>query len=746
MTWAQTLPGLAAMTALMVGPGWGMLRLLGLRGLVALGPAATLTVALSAGWAVVLGALGVRWGLATFLLGMLLGAAACAGLGHVLGTAPWRTAGLVDDAADAAADLTERAGPSAAAPRAGRSVAARRARPPRTPDRSTLLSAPGAVLQPAPLARPHLVLAVVAAAVATGLYVVAMTRGIGVPDRPSQVWDGVFHLSAIQTVREYGDASAFGGLAPLYDYGYAPFYPTGWHSVVAVVPFLPSVPAAVNASIVVVGLLWTLSVAGLVRATWPTLPVAAAAAPVLAHSFLALPVGLITQMGQFPYTYAHVLLPGLLTLVVLAVRNLPDVRATAAPALPAAVAAFGLALVHGSAWFSTLVLTAPLLVATAVGAFRRLRRTDRRLPVAVAVWSAAGLAVLASVPLLADGVVESVQAFERPGDDGYDWILTSLLVDRPLRSFGGYELGGLDSLAQVAISGLAVGGAVLVWWLRRGRWLAVGLVVTVTLTAVSWGPADHPLRWATGVWYSETMRLDALVVICAAPLAAAALAVLVRDGVALASGVLAARRGRGAGGSRGAGDKGDGREAAGAAGVRRRRTEVVVAGALLVVLVVGSGGLRHTLRTYHAVESFVPGHLTYRMLAGEGELDLFRRADELLPEDAVVLGDRFRGTPYWYSMGGVDVVYPHLAGPRGPDGQFLLARFDEIGENPEVCTVVERLGVTHFWTNTRDTGPAPWHQMAPLGDPTLFTFRPGDGFELVATGGHGELWEITACD
>ncbi|MGO1174189.1 MAG: DUF6541 family protein, partial [Actinomycetaceae bacterium] len=535
-----------------------------------------------------------------------------------------------------------------------------------------------------------------------------------------------------QAVREHGDASSFGGLGSLYDYGYAPFYPSGWHGVVSVVPFLTPVPAVVNVSILVVGLLWSLSTVGLVRAAWPELPVAAAVVPVLAHSFVTLPVGLITQMGQFPFTYAHVLLPGVLTLVVLAVRNLPDRRGSAAAALPAVVGALGLALVHGSAWLSILVLAGPLLVASAVGAVRRLRHLGRRLPLAVAAWTLGGLLLLVSVPLLAGDVVDSVQAFDRPGDDGYGWILTSLLVDRPLRSFGGYGAGGTAALGQVLVTGLAIGGALAVWWRHRGRWLAVGLVVAVGLTALAHGPADHPLRWLTSFWYSEAMRLDALVVICAAPLAALGLAVLVREGLPLLrDGVARLRRS----------------VPVGETGPRRRAVwEAALAAVLVAVVVLASDGLRYTLRTYHAVESFVPDHLPFRMLAGDAELELFRRAGETLPQDAVVLGDRFRGTPYFYSLGGVDVVYPHLAGPRSADGQLLQARFDEIGTDPEVCAAVERLGVTHFYTNTRETGGDPWDQMDPLGSDTLFTFRPGEGFELVDTGGTGQLWEIHVCD
>jgi hypothetical protein len=35
--------------------------------------------------------------------------------------------------------------------------------------------------------------------------------------------------------------------------------------------------------------------------------------------------------------------------------------------------------------------------------------------------------------------------------------------------------------------------------------------------------------------------------------------------------------------------------------------------------------------------------------------------------------------------------------------------------------------------------------MIPMGADAMYYLRPGEGFELVATAGTGELYEITAC-
>ncbi|MGO1561768.1 MAG: DUF6541 family protein [Actinomycetaceae bacterium] len=702
MSVLDLVPGLLSMAALVIAPGLAMLRVLGVRGVVALGAAAPVTFAVGSGGAVVCGFVGIPWGLPTVLVGMLLAVGVCAWLGRLLGTGPW---GRRD------------------------------------------------VVQPGPLPQVYLLLAVAATTLAGLAYAAALANGIGDLARPSQVWDGVFHLSAIEAIREHGDASTFGGLVSLYDYGYAPVYPAGYHGLVAVVPLLADASLAMNASILLAGPLLALSSAALVRAVWPGLPAAAAVAGGLSTAFLALPTGAVTQVAQMPYAYAHVLLPGVLALVVLAIRNLDSLARLLACALPAGVAALGLALVHGSAWFTLALLLGPLLLAVAVRSLARtvrVRRTRgqetdpradgsgaptgpaRAMPVwGAAAWAAIGITALAALPLLREGALAVVRAFPRAGREDYEWILTSLLVDGPLRSFDDYGLGGPVSIGQVALLALVLAGGVVVWFLRAGRWLAVGLVSSAALTVLAAGPADHPLRVLAGPWYTEPSRLAAIIVVCAIPLASVAVGVIARVASPRATASVPAVAPRHLTGA--------------AASGRRYGIGAGVAAALLVTLLVATGGWRYELRRDHAVESFVPNHLAFRMLADDAELDLMRNAAEILPEDAVVLGDRFRGTPYFYSLGGVDVVYPHLAGPRSADRAYLLATIDQIGTDPEVCRIISDLGVTHFWTNTRKAGKEPWQQMIPLGADTMYYLRPGEGFELIATAGTGELYEITAC-
>jgi hypothetical protein len=711
VTVLDLLPGLVAMAALFVVPGWAMLRLLGVRGLVALGAAAPVTFAVGAGGAIVCGFVGIPWGLPTVLVGMVVSVGVCAWLGRLIGTGPW-----------------------------GRYE----------------------VDQPGPLPGSHRALTAAAMVVAGLAYAAALADGIGDLARPSQVWDGVFHLSAIEAVLELGNASTFGGLASLYDYGYPPVYPAGYHGLVAVVPFLADPALAMNASVLLAGPLLALGSAALVRAVWPDLPAAAAVAGAFSTAFLALPTGAVTQVAQMPFAYAHVLLPGVLALVVLSIRNLDALPRLLASALPAGVAALGLALVHGSAWFTLALLLGPLFVAVVVRSLartaraRRARReggvgatagseedssvramtvrtvTARPMPVwGAAAWAAIGIVALGTLPLLLGGALQVVRAFPRAGRDGYEWILTTLLVDGPLRSFPDYGLGGPESVGQVAVLLLVVTGAVAVWFLRAGRWLALGLVSSVALTVLAAGPADQPLRVLAGPWYTEPSRLSAVAVICAIPLASAAVGVVARAATPRALGAVPGPAPRHVGGR----------------GVLRRRDAIgaLAAAAVLATLVVGTGGWRYELRREHAVESYVPDHLAFRMLADDAELNLFRSAAEILPQDAAVLGDRFRGTPYFYSLGGIHVVYPHLAGPRSADRAYLLAHIDRIGTDLEVCRIIDDLGVTHFWTNTRKAGAEPWQQMIPMGADAMYYLRPGEGFELVATAGTGELYEITAC-
>src|SRR5690606_522571 len=74
------------------------------------------------------------------------------------------------------------------------------------------------------------------------------------------------------------------------------------------------------------------------------------------------------------------------------------------------------------------------------------------------------------------------------------------------------------------------------------------------------------------------------------------------------------------------------------------------------------------------------------MIDSEDELAMIDRADETLPDDAVVLGEPINGSPYLLSRSGVDVVYPQLTTiPDSPERVLLAQHFSTWYLQPEVC-------------------------------------------------------------
>ncbi|MGO1583692.1 MAG: DUF6541 family protein, partial [Actinomycetaceae bacterium] len=364
MTWAEFVLPTTGMLLLSVLPGYLMLVVVGLRGLVALGGGAALTIAASGGLGIIFGALGVPYTFVTLLLGLALCVAAAAGIGHALGTAPW--------------------------------VAGARARP---------------IASPVPLGRTLVAVLLGLVVVGTIVHSIGLARGMTAPDQPVQTWDGVFHLGAIRTIQDTGNASSFSGLAPMYDALETVFYPAVWHGMVAVSPGFDSVAAAANASSFVMGPIWFVGGAALVRAVWPERPLAAVAAPLVAASFVTTPTVLLGVVSLWPYGAAHVAIPGLLALVVLAIRQLPRPGPTTALAVPSLVGFLGVGLTHGSAAFSVVLLAGPLV---AVGIYRAARhawRAGHRRPVHITLGVLAALLVLVVVALAAFPVLDMVLNF-----------------------------------------------------------------------------------------------------------------------------------------------------------------------------------------------------------------------------------------------------------------------------------------------------------------------------------------------
>lgn len=656
MSWWGVLPGIAAMAVLWLAPGYAFLRALGVRGLLALGGGAGVTSGLAGILAIGYDLVGIQWGLVTFLLGCLAAILVALLVGLLLGTTRNRAAGAV----------------------AG-------IRPLATSERGWL---------------------VVTGLIGGGVLSLAMMTGMQRADMPLQVWDAVYHLNALWVIQDTGNASSLGALAPLYADTTAPYYPTVWHSIVAIAPGFDNVTQAANASSIVLGTaVWMTSLVALSRVAWPARALPVVLTPIIAATFVAFPAISVSMLGVWPFAVSVACLPGALALMIAALRGNQTWQIYLVHALGSAAAAAGVVLAHGSGLFSLALLTAPLLGVLLFRQGRRFWRHGHAVPVAVTLGVALVVVLVGGYWLVNFPPVQAIMDYQRGGQESYLPGIGSLLIDHPLIYV--YDIKSVN----LVITAMAFVGVYLTISRRHARWLVVALVASAILTLLAAGPPENPIRFLAGFWYTQASRINQLFVI--------PMIVLAAGGLAWTCGKLAGRF-----------------------RVPITPTTAVV----LVGVTLATFGLRWPSQVEVISSVYSNWPIAWgTMIDSEDELAMIDRAAETLPDDAVVLGEPINGSPYLLARSGVDVVYPQLTTIAGSPERVLLAQhFNTWYLQPEVCEAVRDLGVTHVYVDdlTFEEG-GKWEESTP-GLRVISTDRPG--FELVDRGGQASLWRFTGCD
>ena len=658
MSWSAVVPGTLALALMWVAPGYAVLRLLGARGLLALGAGAAVTSGLAGALAVGYDMVGLPWSLWTFLGGMALVVAVAAVIGRVLRT---------------------------------------------TSDPSGVTVAGERRLGNAE--RGWLALTWL---LGGGVLAAAMMTGMGRADQPPQAWDAVFHLNALWFVRETGNASSFGGLAPMYADNLAPFYPAVWHGIVAIAPGFPRVTEAANASSLVIGsVVWIAGLVALARVVWPARALPTVLVPFLAATFVTFPAVAVSMLAVWPFALSVACLPGTIALLVATLRGVLSWRMHLSLAIGLAWAVAGVVLAHASGLFSLVLLALPL-AGVLVG--RQLRRTAR-LGRPWLAWGTGAVLVVAVVGtlvfLLNFPPVRSIMDYERGGQDSYLPGLGSLSIDHPLIYV--YKVTSVN----LAVTLLVWLGAALTLRWRHARWLVVSLAAAIALTLLAAGPPEHPARILAGFWYTQASRINQLAVIPAVLLAAGA------------AGWLS-------------------RKVADRLGVR-----LEAAAALAVVAaVVLTSGLRWTSQVQVMASTYTTYPIAWGTILEPEEIEMIDRAGEVLPPGAVVLGEAVAGSPYLLHRADVEVVFPQLSPiPGSPERTLLQQRFSDWETDPSVCEAVRDLGVTHVYADSLTFE----HELNAKWEETtqgLYLIEPaeGQGWTKLDEGGHASLWEFTGCE
>lgn len=576
--------------------------------------------------------------------------------------------------------------------------------------------------------RRELLLALLGSSIAFAAIVALIVTRIDSPANVSQTYDAVFHLNAVSFILDSGNASSFDLYRMTHASGGIQFYPSAWHSLVAMVVQISgsSVAVATNVTwLAVAGTVWPAGCVLLTDTLFGTpvnrvvlLPIAGA----LSASFAAFPYLLLDWGVLYPTGLAYALLPAGLALVaaLLAgaapagsdeVRSLS--RVGAALLLPAWFAAEVFA--HPRSLFSAAVLSFPLVVGWLIGGARRnWHRPAARKRI---LWLlAGGTVVMAGAAVAAIAYVYRVyQVGGRPVSDrlnGPPAIARQGIGDSLLQAFGSAPITGNGQPAPLS-AGLAIAvlAGLLLCWRRPGaRWLIGAFVTVAVLYALAAGSNDDFAKLATALWYKDKYRLISLLPVLGVPLAAFATWRLWE--------------------------------------AVRRLTQPWLAGlaAGLVLLVLLPGAWAGP--TMQAVISSIGATFTLSAgpkqgtLLNRDEYDLLVALPDLTPKGSVIAGNPWNGSGLSWAIGGRQSLFPHLAGVWGPAALTIATGLDRAATDPAVCAALRETGVRYVLSADGQL----WG-----GDPQAALYSgidraPGAGvLSEVARRGSAALYRISAC-
>ena len=724
MAWVSVLPLLVALLVATFVPGWLLLVAGGARfRLARIACAPALTFLLMGLGGVVFRALGVWWHLPTVVTYLLLCAAVVAAgrwlwvrrKGQVLTLRTWFAPEPAPHGLPAPSPYSSAMGAPGE---------------PEMPDTRSILGS------------QRLMWAAVL--IAWAVMILPMLPGSG-PDIPIQSADSLYHYNQAWLIEHTGNASMLDGNAGMFGMdGHHSFYPMVWHAIVTLssVGWYQVVPAT-NTLLLVVPLVWLIGMAYLARVILPE--IRGSVYLVLGAGALTpiFPIRLLTDTAVWPYAMALAACPATVAWAVAAWRRATWLITVGRRRRTLIVVAAPVAAVMGSVVThpaTAVIIGWPLAAVAWMGivlaGIRGLRRQD---PVArrrgIILLSIAVLVVLAvAVFVMAPGPQQA--HFGRRPDRSWEPLFAKLVIPFLLYyGGGGWEIRA----AYIIMACLSVLGAVLAYRRRHHRGIVVSWIACMALILAALAPIPV-LSALTGVFYNNPHRIKAMTVVPAL--------LLVTLGLDALTGRFLAWRHRRTKRVAGGADKiAEGAEPhrpetpTGRVPVARLiMSSPVVVGALVLVLGVASSmtAVRADVRG-----AFSPKYGQSRLVALNDELAMIKRLGTELPPDAYVLGDPVAGTAMLPFMAGLSSVWMFAGqADSDADGLYLRTHFRDLHFDPQVCEIVRRHRITHFYSDQPQRFNGVDNQTL---RPGLYGVDLSHGFTLVDQGGSAAVYRIDLC-
>ncbi|MFC7376614.1 DUF6541 family protein [Brachybacterium sp. GCM10030267] len=574
-------------------PGYAAVRMLDGSRLIALALAPALAAAIAGVSAVAASLVGLRWSLLPFLLGALVLAAAAYGLRRL-------------DVRLPATVLDGRLSPRRAVPGGAAWLT-------------------GAV----------------------AVAVVPIARQAGRPDAILERWDTLYHLSALQRIRETGDASSLHVGAVSNTTGDPTFYPAAFHALAALVPGVGT-PTLLNATVLALAVApWILGIALLARSLFPSTPWAPFAAAMAAALIPATPLDLWIHLSPIPNLAGFAALPGALAAAAAlwgALLERPALRPVLASLLAVGLAGAGLGIMHPNVAVTALILLAVLTTVTGLPSWRA-----RPALIAVPVLALLPVVLLSYTPL-----GSHVTGFN--GGLAVVWW----------RALGEILLGLLTVWPMALGAALAV-----LWWpglvvslrSRPHRWLAVAWIVVAVIYLDA--ALDSPLN-LSALYYRGQDRISM-------PLAMLS-AVLVVPGLQAWARLLAPSADR-----------------------RRQPGASRPVALVLIVAAVIAALASIPARSDNAAKNLAADYPGRGRFLQPDERALFEQHVPEMDQDGTVLASPFSGAAHLYAMFGQDVRLP-VAGMAYTDlDRDLIYATENAATDPADCRLLEENGITYVY-------------------------------------------------
>lgn len=493
------------------------------------------------------------------------------------------------------------------------------------------------------------VVAAVALAAAGIVLIAQFVWAFSDPTAIAQRFDNIVHLNGVRLAIESGNASPFqiGATSDIT------FYPSGWHSLVALTieSTGSALPVAVNASnLAIVGVVWPWSLVAVAVSFFGARRSAIVAAAALAPGFGLFPALFYNWGVLYPNALGYALVPAALAAIARVMRT-ASLQAHVRDAILGLVVIGGCTLSHPNALLATLAMGGAYALTHLTLAV--IAKPRRREIVTLAITATALLVVSAGVWRVARTPPE--HSGWAPWQSAAQSFGEGLLVST--RGF---------SPSWIVVILVATG---LVAAIRKPKLLpaVAPFAAAVALFVVASGfPIDHPLRQLlTNPWYNDPNRLAALLPIGAIPVATLGV-------ITLSTLANSLWRGR-------------------STTVRWARGVAWTLGTLLLFSVAVGPNVSTALTQVREAYALTDDSL----ILSRAEQDLLERLPDEVDGDSLITGSPRTGTSLAYALAGVDVVERHVFGSRTPEEVFLQEHLRDIETDPRVCNAIEALGVSH---------------------------------------------------